>query len=50
MHVPAQVIIEIQDDGDDMLTVTNDNGDSFELTADAFVTLTGREWSDVVTG
>jgi hypothetical protein len=50
VHIPGQVLIEIQDDGDDMLTVTNETGESFELSADAFVALTGREWSDIVTG
>lgn len=45
-----QVITEVQDDGEDMLTVTLETGESFELDADAFVALTGREWSDIITG
>ena len=47
--IPTRRIVEIQDDGSDTLMVTLEDGESLELTADAFVTLTSREWSDVVT-
>ena len=46
--VPQRTLLEIQDDGYDMLTIIVDIGETFELSADAFTVLTGREWVDCI--
>lgn len=48
VRIPDQLILEIQDDGDDMLTVTSASGETYEISAETFLVLTGCEWTECV--
>jgi hypothetical protein len=48
VQVVATTITEIQDEGDGILYVTTEAGESFEITEEAFTVLTGRDVTDVL--